>query len=76
MENLVITDPVADLEIKQPTWSGDWSGIAYEECLKEILQQTKGTAAIRFIWEHGDSETALKVHNGKVSEGKLRVIVD
>lgn len=56
-------------------WYGEFSGDAYDT-LKELLALTKGQAAIRFIWEGGDSESALKVSDGKVRDAKVKVTIE
>lgn len=59
--------------IENPWWYGQGSGHAYDECLKDILSHTKGHAKILFVWEGGDSQTALEVKDGSVAERKVKV---
>lgn len=64
------------IEILNPSWSGMGSGYSYEGSLQKVLSKTKGRAIILFIWEGGDNKTALKVDNGKVTKGKVKITVE
>ena len=64
------------LEIKSPWWSGEHSGGTYGVLQKRVLPHTKGTAIILFTWEGGDSRTALRVADGKVTVKKVKVTAD
>lgn len=64
-----------DVQISNPWWCGEFSGNSYG-ALKEILSFTKGTATILLVWEGGDNKTALKVKNGKVTEAKVKMVIE
>ena len=62
--------------IENPWWYGEFSGHSYETTLRTCLVKTKGKATILFVWEGGDSQTALEVNNGKIKEKKVKVTVE
>ncbi len=57
-------------------WYGERSGYAYENCLFEILKHTTGHAQLLFVWEGGDSQTALDVKDGVVAFKKPKITLD
>lgn len=75
LDDLDMESEDQSLPIETPRWCGEWSGQAYYESLPDILANTTGNAVIRFIWEGGDSETALRVENGKVSKAEIKSVV-
>ena len=64
------------LDITRPWWYGESSGNTYETLQEEVLTQTVGEAIILFVWEGGDSRTALHVKDGKVTEKKVKITAD
>lgn len=68
-----IDDDVVDIE--HPDWSGCGSGYTHE-LLLAALALTTGEADILFVWEGGDSQTVLRVKDGKVRKGKLKLIAE
>ena len=62
--------------IKDPWWNGGHSGHAYEKCLFEILKHTTGHAQLLFVWEGGNSQTALDVKDGVVRETEVQITCD
>jgi hypothetical protein len=64
------------LPIENPWWCGSGSGYAYDDCLVEILKQTRGWAVIVFVWEGGDSHSVLEVHDGRVKQKQLKMAVE
>lgn len=69
-------DPEAILTIKDLWWSGEGSGTAYQEILFKLLEKTKGKAKIAFIWEGGDSISALEVDEGVIKECKAKIVLE
>jgi len=67
-------DPDELLPIKEPEWRGEFSGHSFDT-LQEVLKKTTGKASILFVWEGGDSKSALVVEDGKVREGKVVISV-
>lgn len=67
---------VEKLEIENPWWNGSGSGYGYPETLTKVLKETTGKATIVFVWEGGDSITAVKVNEGKVSFPKAKIVVE
>ena len=68
-----LCDPVL---IKNFSWSGEWSGHSFETSLRKVLAETIGEAVLLFIWEGGDSMSALHVKDGVVTEKTPRIVVD
>ncbi len=63
------------LAIEQPWWYGEGSGYTFET-LQEILTYTTGKAKILFVWEGGDSQSALIVNEGVATEGKVKIVIE
>lgn len=64
------------LEIKHPWWGGSGSGHFYDTSLLELLRNTTGSADLLFVWEGGDSMTALRVENGKVTKMNPKITLE
>ena len=64
------------LPIAKFWWYGEGSGYAYEDILPKIVPHLKGTASIHFIWEGGDSQTAIEIKNGKMTKKKVKTVVE
>jgi hypothetical protein len=64
------------VDIESPSWQGTWSGNSYELLEKTVLPFTTGQAVIAFIWEGGDSITALEVIDGVVKARKAKISVE
>ncbi|MDE2095634.1 MAG: hypothetical protein KGL39_00125 [Patescibacteria group bacterium] len=68
LEDLNLTgSPDEELIIEVPNWYSECSGYTYD-VFKEVLSHTTGEADILLVWEGGDSQTGLRVRNGKVKE--------
>lgn len=76
LERIVPTNPQAQ-EITEPWWNGEGSGSTYRDgTLHKILEKTTGHAALLFVWEGGDGMSALKVDNGVVTDGKVKITIE
>lgn len=64
-----------DLVITRPSWRGERSGWAYDT-LKVVLARTKGDADLLLIWEGGDNQSGIKVRDGKVTETKVKSVLE
>lgn len=70
-------DALADGEpgrkIKLPNlwWYGEGSGWAYDLLKEKIAPKVGGHVEAIFTWEGGDSETALVIKDGEVTEGDV-----
>ena len=64
------------LEIEHPAWSGCSSGNTYDILKEKVLPHTIGNATILFIWEGGDSRTALLVKDGTVTDKKVKITTE
>lgn len=79
VEDVDIDDPAgpdALQQIRSPNWQGECSGNGYELLRTQILPKTIGTATLLFIWEGGDSQSGLRVVDGVVTEGKVKVVIE
>lgn len=68
----IMVEGDGDTLIDRFWWYGEHSGHAYESCLFEILKHTKGHAQLLFVWEGGDSRTAVEVKDGLVTKRKIK----
>lgn len=64
------------LPIENFWWYGEGSGHAYEDILPKIVPHLEGTASIHFIWEGGDSQTAIEIKNGKMTKKKVKTVME
>ena len=71
----IMLDHEEMLSIENPWWYGEWSGNTYDVLKKKILPHTQGKATLLFVWAGGDSQNALVVDDGKVTEKKVRTEV-
>jgi len=64
-----------DAPIEKLWWYGEGSDHSYD-LFKTLLQSTKGTAVILLVWEGGDSQTALAIADGVVTEKKVKTVIE
>ncbi len=69
-------NPPEDGEIESPRWNGSGSGRNFDVFVKRVLPRTRGRADLVIIWEGGDDVTGLRVEDGKVTEKKVRMILE
>lgn len=66
-KNLDEKVPIIDLD-----WSGGWSGNGFETLVKKIGPKIHGFIEVVFTWEGGDSTSALRIKDGKVTEPRVK----
>jgi hypothetical protein len=62
------------IPLKNVTWRCTGSGRTYEAIfIKKICPHIKGEVEVVFTWEGGDSQTGLRIRDGKVTRPKVLV---
>ena len=62
---IIITDKL--------TWTGDFSGHRYNDSLADFAADTTGDASFLLTWAGGDSQTGLRIADGKAYEHKVDI---
>lgn len=57
-------------------WYGEGSGHAYHDHFKEVAKHLVGEATILFVWEGGDSQSAVQIKDGKVTDKKVKITAE
>jgi hypothetical protein len=53
-------------------WTGVWSGNSYFDVLAKFVADTAGEADVLLTWEGGDSQSAIRIKDGKVTQHELK----
>ncbi len=61
------------LVVDELSCSGEWSGHTYEDVLKPMLEEFKGSIDAAMVWEGGDTINRLKAVKGKITEADIEL---
>ena len=61
------------ITVEEISFSGDFSGINYNEILKPALEKSKGILTVVTVWEGGDSIYSLEFKDGEINDVEVEL---